>query len=91
MITKEGFTKIVTFMTPCAGILVLGCDHKSHMVKMHYFFKNLFFYSEAWIRQTKYYKVMITKERSTKIVNIMTPREGVLMLGVAIKVIIVNL
>ena len=38
MITKEGSTQIVNFMTPGAGILVLWCGHLSHIVKMHYFF-----------------------------------------------------
>ena len=34
------------------------------------------------MRQTKYmYKVMITKEGSSQIVNFMTPGAGVLMLG----------
>ena len=41
MMTKEGSTKIVNIMTPGAGILVLGRGHISHIVKMHYFFKNL--------------------------------------------------
>ena len=41
MMTKEGSTKIVNFMTPGAGVLVLGRGHISHIVKMHYFFKNL--------------------------------------------------
>ena len=27
MMTKEGSTKIVPFMTPEAGVLVLGCGH----------------------------------------------------------------
>ena len=45
MMTKEGFTKIVNFMTPGAGVLVLGRT-VCHMVKMHYFFKNLL-YSHA--------------------------------------------
>ena len=40
MMTKEGSTKIVNFMIPGVGVLVLGCGH-SHRVKMHYFFKNL--------------------------------------------------
>ena len=31
MMTKEGSTKIVTFMTPIAGVLVLGCGHISHI------------------------------------------------------------
>ena len=47
MMTKEGSTKIVTFMTPGAGVLVLGCGHIIHIVKMHYFFKNLLLYSQA--------------------------------------------
>ena len=34
--TKEGSTKIVTFMTPGAGVLAIGCGHISHIVKMHY-------------------------------------------------------
>ena len=38
MMTKEGSTKIVNFMTPGAGVLVLGRGHISHIVKMHYFF-----------------------------------------------------
>ena len=33
---KEGSTKIVNFMTPGAGVLVLGHDHNSHIEKMHY-------------------------------------------------------
>ena len=39
MMTKVGSTKIVNFMTPGAGVLVLGRGHISHIVKMHYFFK----------------------------------------------------
>ena len=41
---KEGSTKILNFMTPRAGVLVLGCGYMSHIVKMHYFFKNLLLY-----------------------------------------------
>ena len=39
MMTKKGSTKIVTFMIPGAGVLVLGCGHVSHIpvVKMHLF------------------------------------------------------
>ena len=46
--TKERVrsTKIVNFMTPGAGVLVLGRGHVSHIVKLHYFFKNLL-YSQA--------------------------------------------
>ena len=46
MMTKEGSTKIVTFMTPWAGVLAIECGHISDIVKIDYFFKNLF-YSEA--------------------------------------------
>ena len=42
MMAKEGSTKIVNFMTPGAGVLVLGRGHISHIVKMHYFFKIFF-------------------------------------------------
>ena len=41
MMIKEGSTKIVTFMTPLAGVLMLGCGVISHIVKMHYFFKKI--------------------------------------------------
>ena len=68
MMTKEEFSKIANFMTPGTGVLVLGCGHIRHIVKMHYFFKNLLFYSQASIRQTKYV-VMMTKEGSTKIIH----------------------
>ena len=47
MMTKEGSTKIVNFMTPGAGVLALGHGHISHIVKIHYFFKNLLLYSQA--------------------------------------------
>mgnify|MGYP003692222091 CR=1 FL=1 len=47
IITKEGSIKIVTFMTPGAGVLVLRCGHISHIVKMHYFFINFLLYPQA--------------------------------------------
>ena len=72
MMTKEGSTRIINFMTPGAGVLVLGRGHISHIVKLHYSFKNLLLYSQALIRQSKYV-VMMTKEGSTEIINIMTP------------------
>ena len=37
MKTKEGYTKIINFMTLGAGVLVLECGHISHIVKIHYF------------------------------------------------------
>ena len=36
MMTNEGSTKIVIFITPGAGVLVLGSGHISHIMKMHY-------------------------------------------------------
>ena len=33
MMTKEGSTKIINFMTPGAGVLMLGRGHISHIVK----------------------------------------------------------
>ena len=47
MMIKEGSTNIVNFMTPGARVLVLGRGQISHIVKMHYFFKNLLLYSQA--------------------------------------------
>ena len=44
---KEGSFKIGKFMTPGAGVLVLGRGHISHIVKMHYSFKNFLLYSQA--------------------------------------------
>ena len=79
MMTKEGSTKFVNFMTPGAGVLVLECGHISHIVKMHYFFKNLLLYSQAQNRKTKYI-VMMTHEGSTKIGNFMARGAGVLVL-----------
>ena len=67
-------------MTPGAGALVQGRGNISYVVKMHYFFKNLRLYSQAYNRQTKC-KVMMTKEGFIKIVNFMTPGAGVLVLG----------
>ena len=53
MMTKEGSTKIVNFMTHGAGVLVLGRGHISHVVKMHYFFQNLHLYSQAFVESSK--------------------------------------
>ena len=62
------------------GILCNGGGHISRKVKMHYFFKNPLYYSQALIRQAKYmYVVMMIKEGSTKTVNFMTPGEVILV------------
>ena len=38
MMIKEGSTKIVNFMTPWTGNLVIGHDNIGHFIKlMHYF------------------------------------------------------
>ena len=67
MVTKEGSTKIINFITPGAGVLVQGHGHICYIVKMQNFFRNSLLYSQAYIRLTKYI-VMKTKEGSTKIV-----------------------
>ena len=77
MITKEGSTKIVTFMTLVTGVLALGCGHISHIVEMHFSYKNLLLYSQAYFRQTKYIEMM-TKKMVYQ--NSMTPWVGVVKL-----------
>ena len=57
MMSKEGSTKIINFMTPGAGILMLGCGQISRIVKMH--FKNLLLNSQAWFRQTILKKILL--------------------------------
>ena len=37
MITKKGSTKVVNFMTPGAGVFVLGHGHISHIHKFHFY------------------------------------------------------
>ena len=73
MMTKEGSGKIVTFMTPGPGVLALGRDHISHIVKMHYSYKNLLLYSKSKIRQTMYVEMM-TKEGLYQNKNFHDPR-----------------
>ena len=83
IMTKKGSTKIVNFMIPREGVHVQGHGHISYIVKWHYFFKNLLLYFKAQPRQTDGL-VMMSKEGSTNIINFMTPRAGILVLGVAI-------
>ena len=73
MVSQEGYTKIVNFLTPRAGIIVLGRGHVSDIVKIHFFYTNLLLYSQAQIRQTEDI-VRMSKEGFAKIVNFMTPR-----------------
>ena len=67
-------------MTRGTKVLVLGLGHLTHLVKRHYFVKNLLLYPQAKTRQCKFIEMM-TKEGSTYIVNVMTPGAGVLVLG----------
>ena len=75
MITKENSD----FHDPRAGVLVLWHSYISDIENNHYYFKNLL-YSQAQIRLTEY-KGMMIKEGSFRIVNFMTPRARVLVLG----------
>ena len=36
MMTKEVSFKMLTFMAPWTGVLVLGCGHIIHILKIHY-------------------------------------------------------
>ena len=78
--TEKGPPKIVNFMTSGVGVLMPRCGHKSNIVKIHYFFKNLLLYSKAEIRQTEAI-VMMSKGGSTKLLNFMTSRVGIYELG----------
>ena len=72
MMTKEESTKIVYFMTPGAGVLVLG---RGYIVDMQYFFSSCL---QNGMDQTIKYKVIMTKEGSASIVNFITIGAGVL-------------
>ena len=39
--------KVLKKNTAGPGVFVIGCGHLSHVVKMHYFFKNHLLYSQA--------------------------------------------
>ena len=79
MMTEEGSTKNVNFLTIGVGVLVLRCGHMSHIVKMHYFLENLLLYCQAQIIQSEG-KVIMSREGSIKIVNFMTSKAGFLVL-----------
>ena len=44
VMTSEGVFKIVNFKTPGAGVIMLGCCHVNHIVKMQHFFTRLEYY-----------------------------------------------
>ena len=74
--TKEGSTKIVNFMTPGGVLARWMWPYKSYS-------ESLLFLSSPMHRSDKLqkYKVIMTKEEYIQIVNLVTPRTGVLMLG----------
>ena len=47
MMTKEGSSKIVIFMTPWAGVFAQRRDHTSQIVETHFSNKNQLLYSQA--------------------------------------------
>ena len=79
MMTEEGTTKIVNSMPPGVEVIVLRCSRISCIVKIHYFFIHLLYF-QAQIRRTEDI-IMISEVFSTKIVNLITHGEGVLVLG----------
>ena len=85
MMSIEAFTKIINFMTPGAGVPVIGCGHISlygHIEKMHHCFENLLLYSCASSTQTEFIVMIhVSMEASTKIITFLTPGSGVLVIG----------
>ncbi|XP_062584314.1 uncharacterized protein LOC134246070 [Saccostrea cucullata] len=78
--SKSASSKIVNFMAPGSGVLVLGWGSIDNTVKMHYFFENILLCS--WVLNTlNKHIVMMSKSASSKIVNFMAPGSGVLVLG----------
>ena len=83
MMTEEGSTKIVNFMTPGVGVPELRCGHISYILKIFISLKIFFLlYSQAQIRQSEGIVMMFKEgEGSTKIVNFFTLRAGIFVLG----------
>ena len=75
--TKEGSIKLVNFMNPGSGVLMLRHCHISHIMTMHYFFLKtssllLIIDLTTWIYSND--------NHTTKIVNFMTLKAGVNLL-----------
>ena len=74
MMTDEGYTKIVNFMTPGAGVLVLRRGHILHIIKVYQLL------STPELRSDKLsYLLMMIRDGSTKIsgnraVDILNPK-----------------
>ena len=64
MMTKEKSSKVVNFMTPRAGVLLLGCGHT---VKKEYSFSSSCLYWVSWIRQIKYMVMMVFLDSGAKV------------------------
>lgn len=85
---QESFYQFLSFTTPPPplpkdrpGVLVLGHDHISYKVNMHYFVE-YFLYCRAKIRQAEYmYVVMMSQGGSSNSVHFMTPSAGFIVLG----------
>ena len=71
IMTKEGSTKIINFMIKEARVLVLGLSHISHIVQLHYFFKNILL---LFCLGKTTYVCGNDDQGSTKGVNYMSPR-----------------
>ena len=79
MITKDWSTKILNCMTPGTGFFMLVRGHIHHLMKIHYFFK-IFSTLGPCFRQTKCV-VMMIREESTTILDLMTPCKGLFSWG----------
>ena len=79
MMSKSASTKIVNFMAPGSGVLVLGWGSIDYIVKIHDFFENLL--CPFILNKLTKCIVMMSKSAFTKIVNFMVPGSGVLVLG----------
>ena len=80
VISIKSSTKIVKFMAPGSGVLVLGQGYIDYVVKVHKFFETPLFFFWSLDKLTKCI-VELKMTASSKIVNLMTPGSGVLVLG----------
>lgn len=82
--TWKPSTKIVNFMFSGEGSFVLTRDQNGHtpVVTMHIMLKSIILHSHTSVRFTEFIITQIRKP-FTKIVNVMSPGEGVLTLGLS--------
>lgn len=82
--TWKPSTKIVNFMFSGEGSFVLTRDQNGHtpVVTMHIMLKRIILHSHTSVRLTEFIITQIRKP-FTKIVNVMSPGEGVLTLGLS--------